>query len=135
MRIIAVYLAVAVPFVLIDLVWLKVMGERMYRPILGEILKPEPRLWPAMVFYLLYPLGLIGFAALPAFQDGSPIRALVLGFMFGCFTYGTYDLTNQATLRNWTTILTVTDVLWGSALAACCAYFGCLVASRLLETK
>ena len=135
MRMIAVYPAVAVPFVLIDLVWLKLMGERMYRLILGDILRPEPRLWPAMVFYLLYPLGLIGFAALPAYQDGSPTRALVLGLMFGCSTYGTFDLTNQATLRNWTTILTVTDVLWGSALAACCAYFGCLVASRLLETK
>jgi uncharacterized membrane protein len=131
---IAVYLAVAVPFVLIDLVWLKVMGERMYRPILGDMLRPEPWLWPAVVFYLLYPLGLIGFVVLPAYQDDSPVRALVLGLMFGCLTYATYDLTNQATLRNWTTILTVTDVLWGSALAACCAYSGYVVAARLLET-
>jgi len=134
MRVLAVYLAVAVPFVLIDLVWLKVMGERMYRPILGDILRPEPQLWPAIVFYLLYPLGVIGFATLPAYQDESPIRALVLGLMFGCFTYATYDLTNHATLRNWTAILTITDVLWGSVLAACCAYSGYIVADRLLET-
>lgn len=134
MRIAAVYLAVAVPFLLIDLVWLKVMGERMYRPILGDILLPEPNLWPAMVFYLIYPLGLIGFAVMPAYQDGSPVRALVAGLMFGCFTYATYDLTNHATLRNWTTMLTLTDVLWGSLLAACCSYFGFLAADRLLAT-
>lgn len=134
MRIAAVYLAVAVPFLLIDLVWLKVMGERMYRPILGDILLPEPNLWPAVVFYLIYPLGLIGFAVMPAYQDGSPVRALVAGLMFGCFTYATYDLTNHATLRNWTTMLTLTDVLWGSVLAACCSYFGFLAADRLLAT-
>ena len=134
MRIVAVYLSVAFPFLLIDLVWLKVMGERMYRPILSDILLPEPKLWPAAVFYLVYPLGLIGFAVMPAYHDESPVRALVAGLMFGCFTYATYDLTNQATLRNWTTILTLTDVLWGSVLAACCSYFGYLAADRLLGT-
>jgi uncharacterized membrane protein len=134
MRFVAVYLAVAVPFVLIDLVWLKVMGERMYQPTLRDILLPEPRLWPAAVFYLLYPLGLIGLAVMPAYQDGSAMRALVLGLMFGFFTYATYDLTNQATLRNWTNLLTITDVVWGTVLAACCACSGYIVANRLLET-
>jgi uncharacterized membrane protein len=134
MRIVAIYLAVAIPFLLIDLLWLRVMGERMYRPTLGDILLPEPNLWPAALFYLVYPLGLIGFAVIPAYQDSSPLRALVMGLMFGCFTYATYDLTNQATLRNWTTALTVTDVLWGSTLAAFCSYCGYFVAARLLET-
>lgn len=135
MTIVAIYLAVAIPFLLIDLLWLRVMGERMYRPTLGDILLPEPNLWPAALFYLVYPLGLIGFAVIPAYQDSSPLRALVMGLMFGCFTYATYDLTNQATLRNWTTALTVTDVLWGSTLAAFCSYCGYLVAARLLETS
>lgn len=133
MRLVAVYLVVAGPFLLIDLVWLKVMGERVYRPILGDILLPKPNLWPAALFYLVYPLGLIGFAVMPAYTVSSPIRALVMGLMFGCFTYATYDLTNHATLRNWTTLLTVTDVLWGSVLAAFCSYCGYLVAERLLE--
>jgi uncharacterized membrane protein len=132
MSIVAVYLAVAVPFLIIDLVWLRLMGQRMYRPILGDILLPEPRLWPAVLFYLIYPLGLIGFAVIPAHQDSSQMQAFVMGLMFGCFTYATYDLTNQATLRNWTTFLTVTDALWGSVLAALCSYFGYVVADRLL---
>ena len=134
MRFVAIYLATAVPFLLIDLVWLKMMGERMYRPTLGDILLPEPRLWPAAVFYLLYPLGLIGLAVMPAYQDESLVRALVLGSMFGFFTYATYDLTNQATLRNWSSLLTITDVVWGSVLAACCACSGYIVADRLLQT-
>jgi len=135
MSMVAVYLAIAVPFLLIDMVWLKVMGERVYRPTLGDILLSQPNPWPAVLFYLVYPLGLMGFAVLPAHQDGSLIRALVTGLMFGFFTYATYDLTNQATLRNWTTILTVADVLWGAVLAACCACSGYIVASRLLAAS
>lgn len=134
MRYAAVYLAAAVPFLLVDMVWLSLMGERMYRPILGDILLPQPRLWPAAVFYLLYPLGLLGFAVMPAYHDESFTKALVLGCMFGFFTYATYDLTNQATLRNWTSLLTLMDVLWGSALAAFCAYFGYIASERLLAT-
>ena len=134
MRFVAIYLATAAPFLLIDLVWLKLMGEWMYRPTLGDILLPQPRLWPAVIFYLLYPLGLLGFAVMPAYHDESSIRALVLGCMFGFFTYATYDLTNQATLRNWTTLLSVTDVLWGSTLAACCSYLGYIASDRLLTT-
>ena len=120
MRFVAIYLATAAPFLLIDLVWLKLMGEWMYRPTLGDILLPQPRLWPAVIFYLLYPLGLLGFAVMPAYH--------------GFFTYATYDLTNQATLRNWTTLLSVTDVLWGSTLAACCSYLGYIASDRLLTT-
>ncbi|MGH6710360.1 MAG: DUF2177 family protein [Bradyrhizobium sp.] len=134
MRFVAIYLATAAPFLLIDLVWLKQMGEWMYRPTLGDILLPQPRLWPAVIFYLLYPLGLLGFAVMPAYHDESSLRALVLGCMFGFFTYATYDLTNQATLRNWTSLLSFTDVLWGSTLAACCSYLGYIVSDRLLTT-
>jgi uncharacterized membrane protein len=128
MRIAAIYLAVALPFVVVDLVWLKLVGERMYRPILGDILLPKPNPWPAALFYLIYPLGLVGFVVMPAFHDGNAARALVVGWLFGCITYATYDLTNQATLRNWSTLLTVADVLWGSALAAGCSFCGFLVA-------
>jgi uncharacterized membrane protein len=131
MRIAAVYLAVAVPFLLIDLVWLKVMGERMYRPILGDILLPEPNLWPAALFYLVYPLGLIGFAVMPAYQDSSPIRALVMGLMFGCFTYATYDLTNQATLREWPWRVTIADLCWGTLATGVAAAVGCRVTAWL----
>ena len=125
------YLSVAIAFVAIDMVWLKIMAERLYRPVLSEILRPEPNLTAAAVFYLLYPLGLIGFAVLPAHDEGSALRALGSGMMFGCFTYATYDLTNQATLRNWSTTLTIADICWGSFLAGVSAWLGYLVAYRM----
>lgn len=132
MRNVAVYLAIAVPFLMIELVWLKLAGPRLYRPILGDILALAPRLGPAVLFYLFYPLGLMGFAVMPAHHDGNQAQALLSGMMFGFFTYATYDLTNQAVLRNWTTTLSAIDIVWGSMLATFCSYCGYLAAAHLL---
>lgn len=124
------YLSVATTFVAIDMIWLRTMAERLYRPVLGEILRPEPNLTAAAFFYLVYPVGLIAFAVLPAHYEGSALRAFTSGMMFGFFTYATYDLTNQATLRNWSTTLTIADICWGSLLAGASASIGYLVAQR-----
>lgn len=102
----------------LDMVWLHTMADRLYRSTLGDIMLKSANLPAAAVFYLLYPVGLVVFAIAPALKSGSVFTALVNGALFGAFTYGTYDLSNQATLRNWTTTLTVVDVAWGTLLAA-----------------
>jgi uncharacterized membrane protein len=124
----AIYGAVALPFALLDFIWLTLMGDRLYRPVLGDMMRIN--VWPAVLFYLVYPIGVVMFAVLPAKDPGSA-RAPMLGMMFGFFTYATYDLTNQATLQNWSTLLTSVDVVWGSALADTCAYLGYLIAVKL----
>jgi len=131
MKILWSYLATAVAFVAIDMVWLSLMAERLYRPVLGDILKPRPELGPAVVFYLIYTIGLFVFVVWPAQQAETPLRALLFGALFGCVTYATYDLTNQATLRNWSTALSIADIGWGTVLAAISALIGYLVAQRL----
>lgn len=128
---VGIYLAVAIPFVLIDLAWLTTMGERLYRPVIGDMMLTKPRLAPALAFYLIYPIGLMVFAVLPSQASASGGNALFLGLLFGFFTYATYDLTNQATLRNWSPVLTSVDVLWGSFLGAVCSYLGYLASTRL----
>ena len=131
MNLFLTYLAVAVTFVAVDMAWLTTMVERLYRPVMGDMLRAEPNLPAAAAFYLLYPVGLIWFAVLPAQQDGGALRAFMSGLLLGCFTYATYDLTNQATLRNWSTGLTLADVGWGSFLAGLSAWTGFLVAQKL----
>ena len=132
MSYVVVYLAVAVPFVVIDAIWLGAMMHRLYLPTLGDVARDKPNLWPALAFYLLYPLGLLGFAIVPALQLENMLGAAVFGLLFGFFTYATYDLTNHATLINWSVTLTVIDIAWGSVLAASCVAIGYLVAHRLL---
>ena len=131
MSLLFTYLSVAATFVALDMIWLKTMVERLYRPVLGDMLRSEPGLAAAAVFYLAYPLGLIWFAVLPAQQDGGALRAFTSGVMLGCFTYATYDLTNQATLKDWPMVVTIADLCWGTALTAVAATCGYLATRSL----
>jgi uncharacterized membrane protein len=126
----AAYLASLALFVVADMVWLGAMASRLYRPTLGDIALSNVNLAPATAFYIFYPLGLLIFAVLPALKSGSVSVALLYGALFGFFTYATYDLTNQATLRNWTFRLTLIDVAWGTTLAAASAAAGYWIAGK-----
>lgn len=130
MNYLAGYAAALVASLAADAVWLGTMAKRIYRPTLGDILIPGVNLPPAIVFYLLYPAGVVLFAVVPALRLGSPAAAAVYGALFGMFAYATYDLSNYATLRNWTLQLTLIDVAWGMALSAIAASAGYLVAAR-----
>jgi uncharacterized membrane protein len=124
MTYLASYAAALVAFVISDMIWLGTMVGRFYRPILEEVLLPTVNLSAAIVFYLLYPLGLVIFAVTPALKAGSATTAVLYGALFGFFTYATYDLSNLATLRNWTMQLTVVDIAWGTILGAITASVG-----------
>ena len=128
------YLAAFVTFLGIDMLWLRIMAPRFYRPTLGDIAISGVNLPPALLFYAIYPIGLLIFAITPALKSGSLATALVHGALFGLFTYATYDLTNHATLRNWTLALTTVDVAWGTLLAALASAAGFLVVSKFAAT-
>ena len=128
------YLVALVAFVAIDLTWLGIMAPRFYRPTLGDIMIADVNLAPAILFYLLYPIGLVIFAIEPSLRNGSAGSALLYGALFGFFTYATYDLTNYATLRNWTLSLTIVDVAWGTVLGALVALSTSLIVNRLVAS-
>jgi uncharacterized membrane protein len=120
------YVVALVTFGAIDALWLSVMGPLLYRPTLGDILLAELRIGPAIAFYLVYPLGLLVLAVLPALKSGSLVAAIGSGIVLGAVCYATYDLTNFATLRNWTLQLTLLDITYGaivSGLAAAVAFW------------
>lgn len=126
------YIAALLTFVVADIAWLGVMSSRLYKPTLGDILLDRFSVLPAAVFYLLYPIGLVIFAIAPALRSGNLLTAVQMGALFGLFTYGTYDLTNQATLRSWTTSLTIVDVAWGTVLGAMTAASAYWVTTRFV---
>jgi uncharacterized membrane protein len=131
MTYLAAYLASLVIFFSLDMVWLSTMAGRIYRPTLGDIALSGVNLMPAIAFYVLYPVGLVIFVVLPALKGGSIYTAIVHGALFGFFTYATYDLTNQATLRNWTLQLSLIDMAWGTVLAALAGAMAFWVVGRL----
>lgn len=120
------YLGSAVVFFALDFVWLSLATPLFYRPLLGNLLTDSPNLVVAAAFYLVYLVGLVVLAILPAANAGSWMMALGLGALLGLVAYGTYDFTNLATIRDWPAMVTVVDLLWGvsvSAIAATAGYF------------
>jgi uncharacterized membrane protein len=101
----------------IDAVWLVTMSKRFYKPRIGELMADSPRVVPAVVFYLIYALGAALLVVVPAVNnDKGYLVVFLLGALLGLVAYGTYDLTNQATLKTWPTIVTAVDLAWGSLL-------------------
>ncbi len=129
--IISAYLCALLVFTAVDVVWLSVMAARFYRPTLGDILLADVNLKAAVVFYILYPIGLVIFAIAPALKTGELKDALMMGALFGFFAYATYDLTNQATVRNWSVALTLVDVAWGAFVSGLAAVVATAVSTRI----
>ncbi|MFP4460966.1 MAG: DUF2177 family protein [Thermotogota bacterium] len=115
---IKIYLTSFVVFFVIDLVWLGVVAQKLYAKHLGYIMKEKPDWIAAILFYLLYIIGLVFFVIQPALEKSSWQYALFAGLFFGFITYATYDLTNLATLKDWPLKITIIDLIWGSVLGA-----------------
>lgn len=127
----AAYLSSAVVFVAADFAWLSLAGPRLYRPTLGPLLADRVNAVAAIAFYLLYLAGILGLAIAPGLTLGRWRTAALNGLMLGIVAYGAYDLTNQATLRLWSTRLTLIDIGWGGVLTAIAAVTGYAAARRL----
>lgn len=115
----------ALVFGALDAVWLSWAGPNFYRPRLGDILADSFRMMPALVFYAAYIAAIVWFAVRPGLSLGIGTAALN-GALLGAICYATYDLTNQATMRTWSTTVTVADIAWGAfatAVAAAAASF------------
>ena len=118
-------IAVALVFGALDAVWLSWAGPNFYRPKLGDLLADSFRMVPALVFYAAYVAAVVWFAVRPGLANGIASAALN-GALLGAICYATYDLTNQATLRTWSTTVTIADIVWGAfatAVAASAATF------------
>lgn len=117
-------------FVLIDALWLGVLAKDMYQDKLAHLLGPVN--WSAaVIFYLLFIVGIIIFAVAPALEAQSLQKALVFGALFGFFTYATYDLTNLATLKDWPVVVVVADIIWGMVLSGSVATVSFLIGRSL----
>jgi uncharacterized membrane protein len=111
--------AVALPvFFAIDMVWLGLVARTFYRNQIGFLMKSDINWIAAIVFYLLFIVGLVLFVIAPAIEKNSWTHALLFGALFGLITYATYDLTNLATLKDWPLLVTIVDLAWGAVLAA-----------------
>lgn len=126
------YISTAIVFLGIDSIWLGVIAPAFYRKHLGEMLLDQPNFWAAGLFYMIYIGGIVYFAVAPALQGGGWLQAMIAGAVLGFVAYATYDLTNWATLKNWSPVIVVADLAWGTILTGTAAAAGYAITRKIV---
>ena len=113
------YVVSLISMTVFDALWLGIVAPAFYKKHIGFIMSSKPNWTAAAIFYLIFILGVTVFVVYPGWNDGqSLVKVALIGAVLGLVTYATYDLTNQATLKNWPVIVTVVDMIWGTVLTA-----------------
>ncbi|HWD13221.1 MULTISPECIES: DUF2177 family protein [Pseudochrobactrum] len=126
------YTTTAIVFFVVDFIWLSKMTSLFYRPRMANILMDQPNFTVAGLFYLVYVGGIIYFAVIPALNSNSWLTAVINGAILGLIAYGTYDMTNLATLKNWSLSVSIVDMVWGLLLTAMASSAGYFATSFIL---
>ncbi len=126
------YLATAAVFFGLDFVWLGKVATTFYRSQLGDMMRERPDFLAAGAFYLIYIGGIVYFAVQPYISGGSWTQALLSGAILGLIAYGTYDITNLATLKNWPLAMSLVDMAWGTVLTGVAAAAGLAITQKLI---
>jgi len=121
------YFATLIAFFAIDMVWLGLVARTLYRKYLGFLMAPHPNWTAAILFYLLFVVGILVFAVLPGLEANSLKATLLRAALFGLISYATYDLTNLATVKDWPLVITVVDMVWGTVLSVAVSLAGFMV--------
>lgn len=126
----AAYVGAAVVFCVMDFIWLTIIAKSFYQTHMGALMVVHIKMIPAILFYVVYLAGLVLFAISPAMREENWLVAAGLGLFLGVIAYGSYDLTNMATLKGWSITLTLVDIAWGACVSALSAVAG-FYASRI----
>ncbi len=131
MRLISVYLIALVLFLAVDFVWLGFVAKGFYAERMGALMRDNPKLGVAAVFYAAYVAGLVYFAIWPAMNGGGWTQAMLNGALFGFFAYLTYDATSYSVLKGFDPVVAIVDTIWGTALSAATAAVTVVVAGAI----
>jgi len=127
------YAITFVCFFLIDMIWLGLIAKGFYHKHLGGMMSSRVNWAAAVLFYLLFILGLVIFVVQPALLENSPLNALLFGALLGLVCYATYDLTNLATLKDWPLVVTIVDLVWGTVLGGSVSLISVLAGRGLIK--
>jgi len=132
MKTLLIFIITSVIFFAIDMVWLGLIAKNYYQEKIGFLMADKVNWVAALVFYVMYIGGILYFVILPSIDNGNWQTALLKGAILGMLCYGTYDLTNMATLKNWPYQLVIIDILWGAFLTGATATIAYLLSIKFL---
>lgn len=130
MKYLKLYLVLLAAFFAIDMLWLGLVARSFYQQSLGFLMAPSPNWFAAVIFYLLFIVGILFFVVIPGLVGNSLKVTILRAALFGLITYATYDLTNLATIKDWPVLVTVVDMMWGTFLSVSVSLIGFVFGKR-----
>ena len=104
-------------FLILDAIWLGFIARNFYAKYLAAYLTDNVIWLSAIIFYLIFNIGLLIFVILPSIEKNSYTTLILYSLLYGLVTYATYDLTNYATIKDWPFTVTIVDIIWGMFVA------------------
>ena len=131
---ITAFISTSLIFLIVDSIWLSFTVKLLYRPALGSLIIEKPVMWAAILFYIVYSIGLAFIILGPALVNNSVFQALWMGALFGFVAYGTYNLTNMAVITNWSPKIVLIDMLWGGFLTGFSCMLGIFISKSIFSS-
>ena len=88
-------------FLILDAIWLGFVARNFYAKYLALYLTENVIWLSAIIFYIIFNIGLLVFVILPSIEKNSYSVLIIYSLLYGIVTFATYDLTNYATIKNW----------------------------------
>lgn len=132
MKMLLLFVVTTVIFFAVDMIWLGLIARNFYREKLAFVFTGDVNWTAAVIFYLIYIVGILYFVVIPGFAQHDWKIVLLNGALLGFLCYATYDLTNMATIRQWPIIVVLVDIAWGTVLTGTVAFLSYLAAVRFL---
>ena len=127
------FIIFSVILLLLDIIWLSIAPKLIYKPNLPGLLLDKPVLWAAMLFYIIYSVGVALIIIRPALINESILQGFWTGLIFGIVAYGTWSLTNMAVLKAWSPLVTFIDMFWGGFLTSVSATLSLYLINKIFN--
>lgn len=111
------FLASFITFLFLDAIWLGLIARGFYSKHLSLYLTDNVIWSSALIFYVIFNIGLLIFVILPSIDKNSYTTLVVYSLLYGLVTFATYDLTNHATIKDWPLIVSIVDMSYGMFVA------------------
>ncbi|WP_319937965.1 DUF2177 family protein [Allitabrizicola rongguiensis] len=129
MSLVRLYLVTLAVFLALDAAMLTYVMQPLFKRHIADLMAPNLQLVPAMLFYLLYPAGILALVSVTALRDGGSV--LLTAAILGAMAYGTYELTSWTIMKGWSPTMVAVDMAWGTVLTAIAAAAGVAVERAL----
>jgi len=111
------FLSSFITFLILDFIWLGFVAKDFYARQLALYLTDNVIWSSALIFYILFNIGLLIFVIMPSIEKNSYLTLVLYAILYGLVTFATYDLTNLATVKEWPLIVSLIDMTWGMFVA------------------